>query len=485
MNNLRKTSIKAIKWSAIATVGRFGLQLIAQIVLARILGPENYGLFGIGMIVYTFGNFFSNFGFGRNLLQKIEITDVDIRFAFTWQMITGSIATLTIYFSAPSLANYFNDPRVLPIIEYLSFACLLNAAAAPANNLLQRDLNFKTVGIIQISSYALGYLVLGIPLAIAGFEVYALVTAWLTQIITTTIATYYMKPHSLRPLFWYPNAKNAINYGSTVFLTNIINWLLNNLDRVVIGRFLNAHSVGLYTASYNVATMPNTFLLGSLQTAFLATGAKIQTDTKRLGETYLQVLGTISVIILPTFVFLAVLSEQIIALLYGSNWKESANTMAILFLGMPAFIIWGLSTPILWNTSREKLEYKLQLPILIMSAIALFACAHKGIDTVAAITTGTLYIRGIFISIAALNALSINKIELMRNFVRGIPLSLVSASVALAGIYITRNSNHALISIAASSLMFVLTFISIWIISPQVFGKEAITMINRFIPIKK
>lgn len=85
MTSIGNASVKAVKWSALTTVGRFALQLIAQSVLARILGPENYGLFGIGMVVYTFGNFFSSFGFGRNLLQKQEISDSDIRFAFTWQ----------------------------------------------------------------------------------------------------------------------------------------------------------------------------------------------------------------------------------------------------------------------------------------------------------------------------------------------------------------------------------------------------------------
>ena len=110
--------VSAVKWSAIGTIARFALQLIAQVILARILGPQNYGLFGIGMVVYTFGNFFSSFGFGRQLLQKQQITDKDIRFAFTWQVCLGTLATLVILISAPWIAAYFNEPKVLPVIQW-------------------------------------------------------------------------------------------------------------------------------------------------------------------------------------------------------------------------------------------------------------------------------------------------------------------------------------------------------------------------------
>ena len=210
MSNLAKEGVRAVKWSAVSTAARFVLQLVAQVVLARILGPENYGVFGIGMVVLTLSNFLSNFGFGWNLLHKKNLTTEDIRFAFTWQLIAGGSSMVALYFSAPFLAEYFREPRVLGVIQWLSLASLMSAATSPASNLLQRDLNFKAVGLIQVGSYAIGYLMVGIPMALAGLGVQSLVAAWLVQTGVALVASYAIRPHSLVPLFHFSGTGKAM-----------------------------------------------------------------------------------------------------------------------------------------------------------------------------------------------------------------------------------------------------------------------------------
>ncbi|PPD35015.1 MAG: polysaccharide biosynthesis protein [Methylomonas sp.] len=482
MTSIGKASVKAVKWSALTTLGRFALQLIAQSVLARILGPENYGLFGIGMVVYTFGNFFSSFGFGRNLLQKPEISQQDIRFAFTWQLITGGLATVIIYLAAGLIAEYFQEPRALPVIQWLSLACLLNAATAPANNLLQRDLNFRITGLIQVISYAIGYLGFAIPLALNGFGVAALVTAWLVQAAVTFIASYWAQPHPVKPLFWFADAKHAFGYGGTVFFTNIINWLLNNLDRVVIGRLLNTQAFGLYSAGYNLATMPNTLLLGTLQTTFLASGAKVQHDKQRLADSFLQVLASIWVLLLPVFVFLALVSEDLVAILYGPKWKETASVLAILFLGMPAFIAWGLSTPILWNTGRGKYESLLQIPVLILGAAALVMYAGDGINTAALVTSSILAGRALVMTHAAMRAVGLAYRRLLPSILRGLLLSIVVIGPGLLGKQLPVGYAYPWISLAVSSVAAIGLLVLIIRFLPQLLGQQTMQMLIRFMP---
>jgi len=481
--SLGKASIKAAKWSVIATVARFLLQIIAQVVLARILGPANYGLFGIGMIVYTFGNFFSSFGFGRQLLQKKEITEEDIRFAFTWQVITGGAATLVILAAAPWLAEYFKEPNVLPVIQWLSLACVLNAATAPANNLLQRDMDFKKSGIIQFFGYGVGYLGLGIPLALAGYQVFALITAWLAQASIILVATYLARPHSVKPLLWYPHARNAVNYGWVVFVTNIVNWLLSNLDRVVIGRLLNIQSVGYYTVAYNLGTMPNTLLLANLQTVFLTAGAKTDANSPRLRDGYMQVLATILVLLVPVFAFLSVLSPEIIALLYGSRWQASGAVLSILFIGMPALIICGLSTPVLWNTGREKYEFMLQMPVLLIGAVALYTFAHYGLIVVAWIAVITMVLRAILIAVAAMRALGISTTELLGDCARGVLLTALSYTIAKFSIWFLAPVALPVAVILASSILTTAIFASIAWFKPALLGARTHAMLVRFLPV--
>ena len=385
MSTLGKSGVTAVKWSTISTIARFALQLLAQVVLARTLGPDIFGVFAIGMVVLTFANFVSGFGFSWSLLQRTTLHDDDVRFAWTWQLIVGLLTMLALYLLAPLLSGYFREPRAEAVLQWLSLACLLTAAAAPATYLLQRDLNFRAIGLIQVGSYGAGYVVVGLPMALLGWGASSLVAAWLVQAAVLLLASYAAKPHPLRPLLWYAGAASAIGTGKAVFFTNIVNWLLNNMDRVLIGRMLNAQALGLYNVAYNLATMPNTLLLGALQPAFLAAGARLQDERERLGRAYFQMLATILVLALPAFVFLALVSADLVRLLYGPQWSEAAWVLAILFLSMPAYVVWGLSTPVLWNTGRKHYEFALQLPLVGLGALGFYWFAGDGIRAAASV----------------------------------------------------------------------------------------------------
>lgn len=465
-----------------STLARFALQLGAQVILARTLGPETFGVFAIGMVVLTFANFVSGFGFSWSLLQRKEITENDIRFAWTWQILVGVATMGAVYFLAPELASYFREPRAETVIEWLSLACLLNAAAAPATYLLQRDLNFRAIGIIQVASYALGYLMVGVPMALLGWGATSLVAAWLVQSAVLFVAAYARKPHSVKPLFWYHDALSAIGTGRAVFLTNVVNWVLNNLDRILIARLLNATSLGLYNVAYNLATMPNSLLLGALQPAFLAAGARLQDEPERLGKAYIQMLSTIFVLGIPAFVFLGLVSPDIVGLLYGSQWVDAGWVLGILFFVMPAYVIWGISTPILWNTGRKNMEFALQLPLIVIGAGGFYLLAGQGIRYAAAVAAALLVMRALVISAAAFSALGLKFRNIGSEAARGLALGLLCALAVLLAQRAVEGLQMPFISLVAASLgcLAILALLVVW--KPQLLGAQTISMILRFAP---
>ena len=482
MSGLGRSGVLAVKWSAASTVARFALQLVAQVVLARTLGPDIFGVFAIGMVVLTFANFVSGFGFSWSLLQRATLCEEDVRFAWTWQLLVGIVTMLALYWLAPLMAQYFREPRAQYVIEWLSLACLLSAAAAPSSYLLQRDLNFRGVGLIQVGSYAAGYLAVGMPMALLGWGTSSLVAAWLVQAMVHLVASYALKPHTLRPLFWYHDAASAIGTGRTVFITNIVHWVLTNLDRVVIGRLLNAQALGLYNVAYNLATMPNTLLLGALSPAFMAAGAQLQNERQRLGRAYLQMLATILVLGIPTFVFLALISADLVRLLYGPKWSEAAWVLSILFLSMPAYVIWGLSTPVLWNTGRKQYEYALQLPLVVFGALSFYLFAGKGIRAAAIVTALLMVLRAAVIATAALRGLELRWTALLPHAARGLLLSVVCAASVLAGHELVARFEIPLLSLVISTLLAFFPAALLVVVRPQVLGDQTAAMVLRFFP---
>lgn len=483
MSGLGQSGVTAVKWSAASTVARFVLQMAAQVVLARTLGPDVFGLFAIGMVVLTFAAFFSSFGFSANLVLNKTLNEQDIRFAWTWQVIVGLLTMLVVYLLAPALAGYFREPRAQPVIEWLSITCLLTAAGTPANTLLQRDLNFRAIGLVQVVSYAVGYLLVGVPMALDGWGAYSLVAAWLVQAMVALAASYALKPYCLRPLLWYQGGAAVVGVGRSVFLTNVVNWCLNNMDRILIGRLLNAYALGLYNVAYNVATMPNTLLLGALQPAFLSAGSRLQDERERLGGAYLQMVAVIMVLAIPAFVFLALVAPDLVHLVYGPKWVGAAWVLEVLFLAMPAYVIWGVSTPVLWNTGRRNHEFALQLPILAGGGLAFYFFARQGIHTVAVIAALLLVARGAIISFAAFRALQLSWKALVPDALRGLILGFLCGATVLAAQHLVAGLSTPALSLAASSLSVFAVLALLLVVRPRMLGEKTNAMIIRFFPL--
>lgn len=182
---LVERSVVATLWGGFGAVLRLVVQVVAQIVLARLLGPDQYGLFAIGVIVVSFSSFFSDIGVAYGLIQKRSVSDADIAFVFGWQIVMGVAVAAAVLLLGEPIAALFNEPRVVPVVHWLAVVCLLNALAAVSLNLLKRNLDYRTLSLTQAIAYFAGYVVVGIPLALAGWAVWALVAAWLVQACTT------------------------------------------------------------------------------------------------------------------------------------------------------------------------------------------------------------------------------------------------------------------------------------------------------------
>src|SRR5207249_11731036 len=163
-------------------------------------------------------------------------TDDDERFFNVCPCSVVAAVAIAAFLLAVPAAGLFNEPLVAPLIRAMSIVCLLQSAAGPSANLLNRDLDFKSIYLAGIASYAVGYGLVGIPLAMSGYGVNALVMAFITQTLLNLALLYRCKPHVLGFVTWHRDAYALWSYGFTVFATNINNCVLPHLSRVEVGR---------------------------------------------------------------------------------------------------------------------------------------------------------------------------------------------------------------------------------------------------------
>jgi O-antigen/teichoic acid export membrane protein len=390
MATLSARAGQALRWGTLTLLARIGLQLVAQVLLARLLGPESYGVYALGLALLTFAGFLAGNGFAYGLLLRPHIDDDDSRLAFTWQASAGLACAAAMVVGAPALAAFFRAPDLAPTLQWMAIACLCSACAGTALALMQRALDQRRQGLLQLAAYALGYLGVGLPLALAGWQAQALAAACATQAVATLVLALWLRPHPLRPLWRGQGRAQTLDTGGRVFITNLVNWLAANLDRLIIGRYLQAHAVGLYALAWNLAQVPVTLLVGAAQPALLAAGTQLRgrgarTATpatagastalpplnpqalRRLAGAWEMAMASAATLLPGAALCLAMLAPDLVILLYGPAWQDSGALLAVMLLCLPAWTAWALATPVLWHAGRSHLEAGLQLPLLALA----------------------------------------------------------------------------------------------------------------------
>ena len=221
--SLASKSLNALKWNYIGRLISLSLQFSIGVILARLLGPEPFGLVAIALFVQGLGNLFAEGGLGSALIQSQDIDEHDIRSVFTTQMLIGLITSGIIIGLAPLLASFFNEPKATPVIMAMALSFCLQAFGQSANSLLRREFEFKKIQIISIISYCIGYIGIGLPMAFMNYGVWSLVAAQLSQTTLNSITTYFSHRHAIFPLV---NPKNCrfLRFGAAITFNNITSW---------------------------------------------------------------------------------------------------------------------------------------------------------------------------------------------------------------------------------------------------------------------
>ena len=461
--SLGARSLNAVFWGAGGTVLRMALQIGAQIILARLLGPQQYGVFAIGATVISFSVFFSDIGLAYGLIQKAEVSPRDVRFVFTWQVILGALVTLVIYNGAGPISSFFGEPRAEKVVRVLSGLCFLNALAAPSLNLLKRQINFKRIQISQLVSYVLGYIMFGIPMALAGHQVWALVAAWIVQAAANLILLYMATTHPIKPLIWYEHARSQSGYGGAVLITNLVNWVVSNIDRVVVGRVFGSRDIGLYATSYNLFYSPTAAVLGVIQPVFFSASSRMVDEPAKITRGYCALLGFVSWFVLPAALGVAIFIDPIIAILYGDSWRAAASLCRPIVLAMPLFMVWGFSTPLLWTSGAIAREFQILLPLAVAWCAVCLLAATYSVQAVAWSMFGFSFLRCVVVVITVFKVTELSRSQLWAAVAGGLLNASIVASVCLIADYCL-----PMVGDASKLTIGILSALATWSIFPRI-----------------
>lgn len=424
-----KASVNAAKWGYFGAAIKMVAQVLAQILIARQLGPDQFGVFAIATIVIGLANFFSDLG--MSLVQKKEITESDIRHVFTVQFLIGFTTASAVFLLAGPLAGLLEDSRSSPVIAALSLVLLFNAASAVSMNLLRRELNFRGIQIAQITSYVVGFLLIGVSLAFLGAGVWSLAIAWIAQSFLNLVLLYNQTRHSCRFLFVAQGQAESNKFNAIALLTNMANWAVANVPRIFISKVFSTQAIGLYSMTYNLLMAPLHHVLSTLQQVLFSSSSRLQHDKVLLAKTFLSLAGGIGFFSFPLFFGMSLMAQDITLTLFGKEWIDAADVFSPMAIAMPMLLLMGCATPIIWGMGKVGSEFWTQIATVVVLTGAVFLASRNSFIAVVWTITLVLIARSILMIWVACKLMNITLPRLLRTLVPGLVAAILATMLVM------------------------------------------------------
>ena len=323
-------SARAVQWRfagvAVGAVSQFAI----SVVLARLLTPADFGVVALASVVLGVIRPFANVGVGPALVQRTDVTALHIRTAFTFSVVVGLTVTMAIMAVAPLAAVVMQNPDVTPVLRWLSTGFAFRSAATTANAILQRQLDFKRQSVIETASNLLGYGAVAIVMALLGYGVWSLVWGGLVQTLLASIAQLVVARHSLRPAFARRELGELLHFGFGSTVNACVGYVALNVDNFVVGRWIGAASLGLYSRAYSLMNLPHTFFASVMMNVLFPAFSQVQGDPARLGRAYLLVTQLTAMVAAPAMGTLAIAAPHLVQSVYGPQWAGAVIPLQIL-----------------------------------------------------------------------------------------------------------------------------------------------------------
>ncbi|MFO1268695.1 MAG: lipopolysaccharide biosynthesis protein [Rubrivivax sp.] len=429
---LAARALRGVRWNYLGAVGRIAATFISQIVLARLLGPEPFGLFGYAFLTVTLLALVVEMGLQNALMQVPQLDDPVVATAVGRLLLVSAIAATAVFALADLIAvHVFANAAAAPVLRAMAPTLVIGATSAAANAMLARDLEFKVIQLAALGSYVVGYLIVGITAALMGLGVWSLVLAWHVQ---TVLACAFMVTRSPRPL----KPANPLRplpvagFGRVVMVTNMVNWVIDNGPHTAIGRWLGASSLGLYTVANNLVKVPADHLVRNLQTVLFPLAARAQGNDAGIRRAYLTVLGGVGVLSFPTFTFVALESDRVVDLLLGHKWHAAAAVLVPLSLAMVLHAVEAMCGPILGGRGEPRAELRIKLAMLVLTLATLAVTARWSLVAVGWGVAFVFLARWIWLNAAVCKRLAISAAAFGQAMAGSFVLGAIAAAVPFA-----------------------------------------------------
>ncbi len=329
--SLSKRVVRGGIWVFGLRIANRSLGLIRTIILARLLAPHDFGLFGIAMLAIATLETFSQTGFQAALVQKKKNVEPYLDTAWTISAIRGIILFLILFSSAPLIANFFDSAQATLIIKVIAVSTLLSGFRNIGILFFQKELEFNKQFLYEISA-TLVDLTVAIILAFMLRNVWALVWGGLAANFVRVFMSYIIHPYRPRIKLEREKFQELFGFGKWILGSSILVFLITQGDDIFVGKMLGVTVLGFYQMAYLISNLPATEITHVISQVTFPAYSKLQDDLPKLREAYLKILQLTTFISIPLAGGIFIFAPEFTKIFLGDKWMPMVPAIEALVL---------------------------------------------------------------------------------------------------------------------------------------------------------
>ena len=328
-SSLKQQTISGMIWSFLQRFGTMSVSFFSNVVLARLLTPDDYGCIGMLMIFIALSNTFIDGGFGSALIQKKRPTQEDYSTIFYWNIALSIVLYVILFLCAPLIADFYNIELLSRVLQVEGLVLITNAFGIIQSNQLRKQLKFKSIAQVTLTATVISVIV-AILMAFMGYGIWSLVAQQLVLSLATTIL--YWVYSSWRPIgvFSWASFRELFGFGSFMLLSSLINAFCNNLNGLLIGKNFSASSMGYFSQSKKLEDVFSSSFEAVVGQVTYPVLVEVKDRFDELKKMLSQFNSLLLYIVTPLMLLLNLLAAPVITLLLGEKWLPAVPYLEIL-----------------------------------------------------------------------------------------------------------------------------------------------------------
>lgn len=345
-------ALKGISWMGILRASTRGISFLRIAVLARILSPSQFGVFGVASLILAFLETLTETGINIFLIQ--EKGDIKKYLSSAWivSIIRGCLIALVLILSAPIVVNFFHSQESYPVIILIAFVPFIRGFINPGIIKIQKEIEFQKEFYLRLILFIVDAIVaIAVAFITRSAEsfAYGLIAS---AIVEVTLSFIFFKPFP-RLSFELEKIKLIIKRGWWVTLTGIFSYFADNGDNILVGKLMGTTSLGIYQAAYKISTLPISEITETVSKVVFPVYSKFSEDRERLLRAFSKVTGASSVVSFILGFLIFVFAEQLILLILGDRWMEAVPVVKVLAFYGVLRTVSGSFTPMFMSLKKQ------------------------------------------------------------------------------------------------------------------------------------